>query len=79
MLDKVGQTGPLTPVMEQVGDGFTVTEPLTLLEQPVALLRTVNVNGIDVPPAPELKFTIIGEAPNVPLVTGVIPVPDILY
>ena len=78
-MDEEGQIGPLAPVMEQFGVAFTVTEPLTLLAQPVALLRAVNVNDIDVPLAPELKLTIIGEAPNAPLVTCVIPLPDILY
>ena len=63
-----------------VGNAFTVTEPFTMLEtHPVVLLLTVNTNEIELPDASELKFTVMGEVPNVPFETVVIPVPDKLY
>ena len=72
--------GPLAEMVGVAGNAITVTEPFTLLETHwVALLRTVNVNGIELPDAGELKFTVMGVAPNAPLVTVVIPVPEILY
>ena len=57
-----------------------VTEPLILLEtQFKALFRTVIVKGIEPADAGEVRVTLITPPDKVPLVTVVIPVPDILY
>ena len=62
-----------------VGKGFTVTLPFTLLDvQPPAFL-TVKIYEILEPDAPLLKLTVIGLDVNAPLVTVVIPVPEIEY
>lgn len=68
----------LVPVKE--GLAFTVTAPPWLAEtQPVALLATVKLAGVIVPAvAPALKLMVSGDAVNAPLLTVVIPVPDIL-
>jgi hypothetical protein len=60
-----------------VGKGFTGTLPNTLLEVQPAAFLTVKVNEMDAPLAPLLKFTVIGLAFKVALVTVVIPVPEI--
>ena len=60
-----------------VGKGFTVTLPVTLLDVQVFAFLTVNVYEIELPPAPLLKFTVMGVAGKAPLVTVVMPVPEI--
>ena len=61
------------------GNAFTVTEPFVEDEQPVWPLPIVNVKEIELPEAGELKLTAIGDAPREPLLTVVIPVPEIPY
>ena len=68
---------PAAEVKAMVLFGETVTLPNILLEvQPLAFL-TVNVYEILLPLAPLLKLTIMGLAGKVPLVTVVMPTPDI--
>jgi hypothetical protein len=59
-----------------VGNGFTVTLPVTLFDtQPFAFL-TVKVYEIELPVAPLLRLTVIGVAGKAALVTVVMPVPE---
>jgi hypothetical protein len=64
-------------LLVMVGNGFTVTLPVILLEvQPLAFF-TVKIYEILDPVAPLLKFTVIGVAGNVASVTVVMPAPEI--
>ena len=58
----------------------TVTEPFTFVEVQVPSV-TVSVNGIEPEVAAALRLTVIGpEVPGkLPLVTVVMPVPEMLY
>ena len=68
---------PAAEVRVTVLLGETVTLPVTLLEVQIFAFLTVNVYEIELPLAPLLKFTVIGVAGKVALVTVVIPVPEI--